>query len=71
MVLKNRRLQKISMKEDFIHSSTVSLKAVLIHKANKYPSVLLTHATNINKKDTKLEVILKKIEYCRYEIVRS
>ena len=31
----------------FIHSSTVSLKAVLLHNGNKLPSVTLVHAVHV------------------------
>lgn len=32
----------------FIDSSKVSFKAVLLHNGNKFPSVPLTHTTNMN-----------------------
>lgn len=42
----------------FIDASRISLKAVLLHNGNKYPSVPLAHATNMK--------LLEKIKYSQY-----
>lgn len=65
-------LQELSFPEDssewrlFIDASKISLKAVLLHNGNKYPSVPVAHATNMKENYANLEVLLEKIEYSQY-----
>jgi hypothetical protein len=47
----------------FIDSSKVSLKAVLLHNGNKYPSVPLAHAISIKKSYENMKLPLEKIHY--------
>jgi hypothetical protein len=47
----------------FIDSSKVSLKAVLLHSGNKYPSVPLAHAVHIKETYENFLVMLQKIGY--------
>nr|XP_036219079.1 uncharacterized protein LOC118680996 [Bactrocera oleae] len=50
----------------FIDASKISLKAVLHHNGNKYPSVPVAHATNMKENYANLEVLLEKIQYSQY-----
>lgn len=50
----------------FIDSSKVSLKAVLLHNGNKYPSVPLAHATNMKENYINMKLLLQKIKYLQY-----
>lgn len=50
----------------FIDASKISLKAVLLHNGNKYPSALLAHATNMKENYANLEILLEKIKYSQY-----
>jgi hypothetical protein len=45
----------------FIDSSKVSLKAVLLHNGNKYPSVPLAHAVNVKESYENMKLLLEKI----------
>jgi hypothetical protein len=47
----------------FTHSSKVSLKAVLLHNGNKFPSVPLAHAAKMNESYENMELLLEKIQY--------
>lgn len=64
--------QELSFPEDssewrlFINALKISLKAVLLHNINKYPSVPVAHATNMKENYANLEVLLEKIEYSQY-----
>jgi len=46
----------------FIDSLNVSLKAVLVHKGNKLPSVPLVHATNIKESNENMKLLLEKMQ---------
>ncbi|UYV80765.1 hypothetical protein LAZ67_19001665 [Cordylochernes scorpioides] len=50
----------------FIDSSKISLKAVLLHNGNKFPSVPIAHASNMKETYESMKLLLKKIEYERY-----
>jgi hypothetical protein len=54
----------------FIDSSKVSLKAVLLHNGNKYPSVPLAHAVNMKESYGDMKLLLEKIqcEKCKWNI---
>jgi len=47
----------------FIDSSKVSLKVVLLHNRNKFPSVPLAHAANMKESYESMELLLGKIKY--------
>jgi len=47
----------------FIDSSTVSLKAVLLHNGNKFPSAPLANAVHVKETYENLQVLLQKICY--------
>ena len=47
----------------FIDSSKVSLKAVLLHNGNKFPSVPLAHAANMKESYDNMKLLLRKIKY--------
>jgi hypothetical protein len=50
-----------------IDSSKVSLKAVLPHNGNKYPSVPLAHALNVKESYENTKLLLEKIHYEKYK----
>ena len=50
----------------FIDSSKTSLKAVLLHNGNKFPSVPLAYATNMKETYENLKILLEKIQYFKY-----
>ena len=50
----------------FIDSSKTSLKAVLLHNGNKFPSVPLAYATNMKETYENLKILLEKIQYDKY-----
>jgi hypothetical protein len=52
----------------FIDSSKVSLKAVLLHNGNKYPSVPLAHAVNMKESYENTKFLLEKIHYEKYNL---
>jgi hypothetical protein len=45
----------------FTDSSKVSLKAVLPHNGNKYPSVPLAHTVNMHESYENMKLLLEKI----------
>jgi hypothetical protein len=47
----------------FIDSSKVSLKAVLLHNGNKFPSVPLAHAANMKESYENMKLLLEKIQH--------
>jgi hypothetical protein len=47
----------------FIDSSKVSLKAVLLHNGNKFPSVPQAHAANKKESYKNMNLLLEKIQY--------
>ena len=47
----------------FIDSSKVSLKMVLLHNGNKFPSFALAHAANIKESYESKKLLLGKIKY--------
>ena len=50
----------------FTDSSKSSLKAVLLHNGNKFPSVPLAYATNMKETYENLKILLEKIQYDKY-----
>ena len=46
-----------------IDSSKVSLKVVLLHSGNKFPSVPLAHAANMKESYESMKILLGKIKY--------
>jgi len=46
----------------FIDSLNVSLKAVLLHKGNKSPSVPLAYATNMKESNENMKLLLEKMQ---------
>jgi len=51
----------------FIDSSKVSLKVVLLHNGNKFPSVPLAHAANIKESYESMKLLLGKIKYDEFK----
>jgi len=51
----------------FIDSSKVSLKVVLLHNGNRFPSVLLAHAANIKESYESIKLLLGKIKYDEFK----
>jgi len=51
----------------FTDSSKVSLKVVLLHNRNKFPSVPLAHAANMNESYESMELLLGKIKYDEFK----
>jgi len=51
----------------FIDSSKVSLKVVLPHNGNRFPSVLLAHAANMKEIYESTELLLGKIQYDEFK----
>ena len=51
----------------FIDSSKVSLKAVLLHNGNKFPSVPLAHSATLKETYDSLEILLEKIKYTEHK----
>jgi hypothetical protein len=49
--------------EAFHDSSKASLKAVLLHNGNKFPSAPLTRAVHTKETYANLQVLLQKIRY--------
>jgi hypothetical protein len=47
----------------FIDSLTVTLKAVLLHYRNKFPSVPLAHVANMKESYENMKLLLEKIQY--------
>lgn len=50
----------------FIDSSKLSLKAVLLHNGNRYPSVPLAHAVNMKETYENMKLLLNRIHYDHY-----
>ena len=50
----------------FIDSSTTSLKAVLLHNGNKYPTIPVCFAPNVKESYDNVDILLKKINYSDY-----
>jgi hypothetical protein len=51
----------------FIDSSKVSLKVVLLHNGNRFPSVPLAHAANMKENYESMKLLLGKIKYNRFK----
>ena len=51
----------------FIDSSKVSLKAVLLHNGNKFPSVPVGHSASMKESYENFKFILEKLQYAVYE----
>jgi hypothetical protein len=51
----------------FIDSSKVGLKVVLLHKGNKFPSVLLAHAVKMKESYERMKLLLGKIKYDKFK----
>ena len=58
--------QKTTEWRPFFDSSKTSLKAVVLHNGNKYPSVPLAYATNMKEIYENLKILLEKIQYDKY-----
>ena len=50
----------------FIDSSKISLKVVLLHNGNKFPSVPIAYATNMKETYENLKILLEKLQYDKY-----
>ena len=50
----------------FIDSSKTSLKIVILHNGNKFPSVPIAYATNMKETYKNLKILLEKIQYDKY-----
>ncbi|UYV69091.1 hypothetical protein LAZ67_6002396 [Cordylochernes scorpioides] len=50
-----------------VDSSKIILKAVLLHNGNKFISVPIAHASNMEETYENMKLLLKKIEYERYD----
>ena len=50
----------------FIDSSMLSLKAVLLHKGNVYPSMPIGHAVHMKETYENMKVLLNKIKYTQH-----
>ena len=50
----------------FINSSEVILKAVLLHKRNKFPSVPLAHVVNMKQSHENIKLLFEKIQNEKY-----
>ena len=51
----------------FIDSSKVSLKLVLLHNGNRFPSVPLAHAANVKESYENMKLHLGKIKYDEFK----
>ena len=51
----------------FIDSSKLSLKAVLLHNGNEYPSVPLAYSTSMKETYENMKIMLEKIQYDKHE----
>ena len=52
----------------FIDSSKVSLKEVLLHNGNRFPSVPLAHAANMKASYESMTLLLGKIKYGEFKL---
>ena len=50
----------------FIDLSKVSLKGVLLHNGNRYPSILIAHAIHMKETYGNMQTLLEKIDYKKY-----
>ena len=51
----------------FIDSSKVSLKMVLLHSKNRFPSVPLAHAASMKESYESMKLLLGKIKYDEFQ----
>lgn len=51
----------------FIDSSTKSLKAVLLHNGNRFPSIPVAHSAHLKEDYKNVKLLLDKINYDRYK----
>ena len=51
----------------FIDSSKVSLKVVLLHNRNRFPSVPLAHASSMKESYESMKLLLGKIKYDEFK----
>jgi len=51
----------------FIDSSKVSLKVVLLHNGNRFPSVPLAHAASMKENYESMKLVLGKIKYDEFK----
>ena len=51
----------------FIDSSKVSLKVVLLHNRNRFPSIPLAHAANMKESCESMKLLLGKIKYDKFK----
>ena len=51
----------------FIDSSKVSLKLVLLHNGNKFPSIPLAHAANMTESYESMKLLLGTIKYDEFK----
>ena len=51
----------------FIDSPKVSLKVILLHNGNKFPSVPLAHAVNIKESYESMKLLLGKVKYDEFK----
>ena len=51
----------------FIDSSKWSLKGVLMHNGNKYPSIPIAHSVHLKESYDNMELLLEAIKYCEYQ----
>ena len=51
----------------FIDSSKRSLKGVLLHNWNKYPSISIAHSVNLKESYDNMELLLEAIKYSKYQ----
>jgi len=51
----------------FIDSSKVSLKVVLIHNGNRFPTVPLAHAANMKESYENMKLLFGKIKYDEFK----
>lgn len=50
----------------FIDSSKLSLKAVLLHNSNVYPSIPIAHSVELKETYTNMELLLDRIQYRKH-----
>ena len=51
----------------FIDSSKRSLKGVLLHNGNKYPSIPIAHSVHLKESYDNMELLLEAIKYSEYQ----
>ena len=51
----------------FVDSSKVSLKVVLLHNGNRFPSVPLAHPVNMKESYESMKLLLGKIKYDEFK----